>query len=139
MLSKTMLKIDIIGQSTIIGIMLFGCILSPESFLIFGLVTFLILGVWQFCNGLIGAITFRNKTRKKYVLASIVYIIGFSIPFAISEGFTTSIGGTVAEVLTAIYFFGGCLAFTSWYYYQTYQELTNGEYQAPRSFWEYEF
>lgn len=139
MISKTMLKIDIIGQTTIIGLLLLACIFEPDGFFIYTLMTFFFLGLWQFCNGLIAAIFFKNKTRQKYIFVSIAYIIGFIILVIINNGFIEAIENYFMLFFSFSYIIGGCLAFASWYYYQTYKELSEGIYQHPRSFWDYEF
>lgn len=139
MISKTLLKIDIIGQSLIIGGMLLYCIIQPAAFFMMVLLTFFFLGFWQFCNGLIQAITFQNKKRIKYIAASIGYMIGLGILTTINDGFTRQMSNQFMEFFVGIYFFIGCLVFASWYYYNTYNELKNGQFQHPRTFWDYEF
>lgn len=139
MISKTLLKIDIIGQSFIIGGMLLYGIIQPASFFLVLFLTFFFLGFWQFCNGLIQAISFQNKKRIKYVLASIAYIIGFAAFTFLNDGFTREVNGLFMKIAVGIYFIGGCVSFAGWYYYNTYNELKSGNYQHPRSFWDYEF
>ncbi|MFK7947062.1 MAG: hypothetical protein AB8G11_05685 [Saprospiraceae bacterium] len=137
MISKTLLKIDIIGQSLIIGGMLLYCIIQPAAFFIILLLTFFFLGFWQFCNGLIQAISYQDKKRIKYVLISIVYIIGFVVLAAINDSFTREVNGFFMKFLVGVYFIGGCIGLASWYYYNTYQELKYDKH--PRTFWDYEF
>lgn len=137
MISKTLLKIDIIGQSLIIGGMLLYTIIQPAAVFIMLLLTFFFLGFWQFCNGLIQAISYQDKKRFKYILISIAYVIGFVIISFINDGFTREINGAFMKVLVTVYFIGGCAALAGWYYYNTYQELKYTEH--PRTFWDYEF
>jgi hypothetical protein len=139
MISKTMLKIDLIGQALIIGFMLFYAAFEPKAFFFVGLVTFFILGFWQFFNGLIEAIFYQNKTRQKYIFAAIAYIISFGVLTVSNDYFTAEISNQFMEDFVFIYFLGGCLGFSGWYLYQTYKALESPEYQHPRSFWDYEF
>lgn len=137
MISKTLLKIDIIGQSLIIGGMLLYTIIQPAAVFIMLLLTFFFLGFWQFCNGLIQAISYQDKKRIKYILISIVYIIGFAGLTIINDGFTRAVDGLLMQILTIVYILGGCVGLAGWYYYNTYQDLKYIEH--PRTFWDYEF
>lgn len=137
MISKTVLKIDIIGQSLIVGGMLLYSIIQPASAFIILFLTFFFLGFWQFCNGLIQAISYQDKKRIKYVFISIAYIIGFVILTVMNDGFTRAVDGLLMQILVSIYFFGGCVGLAGWYYYNTFQDLSHTEH--PRTFWDYEF
>jgi Na+/pantothenate symporter len=139
MISKTMLKIDLIGQILIIGGLLLITAFEPKAFLFFCLLTAFCLGFWQFFNGLIEAIYFQNKTRQKYLFAAIAYIIGFAVFTVSNDYFMVEISNQFMEILILFYFIGGSLGFAGWYFYQTYKELGNRAYQHPRSFWDYEF
>ncbi len=137
MISKTLLKIDIIGQTLIIGGMLLYFAFEPDAFFIMLLLTFFLLGFWQFCNGLIQAISYQNKKRIKYILVSLMYIIGFAALIFFNSGFTRAVNDLFTQVLIGIYFIGGCLGLAGWYYYNTYRDLSHVEH--PRTFWDYEF
>lgn len=139
MISKTMLRIDLIGQVLIIGSLLLATVFEPEAFIFGSLMTAFCLGCWQFFNGLIEAIYFQNKTRQKYIFAAIAYLVGFAVFAVFNNFYTAKIINQFTEVLTIIYFVGGCLGFAAWYFYQTYSDLSNEEAQNPRSFWDYEF
>jgi hypothetical protein len=137
MISKTMLKIDIIGQSLIICGLLLATAFQPRAFLI--LLASFCLGFWQFFNGLIEAVYFQNKTRQKYIFASIGYLVGFISLSFFNDFYTVKIANQFVEIFTIIYSLGGTLAFAGWYFYQTYKDLSDDEYQNPRTFWDYEF
>ena len=139
MISKGMLKIDLIGQSLIIVFMLLYLLFTPSSAFLVGLLTLFILGFWQFSNGLIEAVFYKSKNRQKYVFAAIAYMIGFGILISMNYGLTAKIENQFMEIFVFIYFVGGSLALAGWYFYQTYKELDYSKYRHPRSFWDYEF
>jgi hypothetical protein len=139
MISKTMLKIDLIGQSLIIGGLLLATALQPEVFFFGIFLAFFCLGFWQFFNGLIEAIYFQNKTRQKYIFASISYLVGFIFLSFFNDFYTVKMANQFVEIFTIIYSLGGTLAFAGWYFYRTYKDLLDDEYQNPRTFWDYEF
>lgn len=139
MISKTMLKIDIIGQSLIIGGLLLATAFQPEEFFFAGFITFFCLGFWQFFNGLIEAVYFQNKTRQKYIFAAIGYLAGFGFLAVFNNFYTAEMINQFVEIFSSIYFLGGSVAFAGWYFYRTYKDLSDDVYQNPRTFWDYEF
>ncbi|MFT5834566.1 MAG: hypothetical protein ACI97N_002206 [Cognaticolwellia sp.] len=137
MISKGMLKIDIIGQLLIMASMLLYIVFTPGSLYISSLLPLFILGFWQFFNGLIEAIFYRNKTRQKYIFTAIFYILSLITLPSIDNFYPAKISGFM-ETFSTFYFIVGALGFAGWYFYQTYKELEYSNHH-PRSFWDYEF
>lgn len=132
-----MLKIDIIGQLLVIASMLLYIVFTPSSVYTSSLLTLFILGFWQFFNGLIEAVFYRNKTRQKYIFIAIFYIVGLVTLTSVNNFYTAEVSGFM-EIFSIFYFIVGALGFAGWYFYQTYKELENSNHH-PRSFWDYEF
>ena len=137
MISKTLLKIDIIGQSLIIGGILLYTIIQPAAVFMMLLLTFFFLGFWQFINGLIQAISYQDKKRTRYIFISMLYVFGFAPLMGVASNGLTEEVKNLIEIFIGIYFIGGCVGLAGWYYYNTYQDLKYEEH--PRTFWDYEF
>lgn len=138
MISKKLLKIDIAGQFLIILSTLLFCLFRPAYFLVVILTTTFVLGCWQFMNGLVQVIAYQDKKRSRYLIVAILYVAGLIVLGNIYDNFYRDSNEVVwTKTFFLIYFFGGCLALASWYFYSTYRDLFIPKH--PKTFWDYEF
>lgn len=137
MVSKIMLRIDIIGQIIIMVIAAFSLLLEPDSALIIGLIFLFGIGCWQIFLGLIQTIVYRNKTRQKYLIAAFIFIASMIVLAGMNSWFTVGFDSEFLAYLTGFYIFGGATTFAIWYFRQTIKDLNRP--RITRTFWDLEF
>ncbi len=137
MISKVMLRVDIIGQIFITAASIFSLIIEPSAIMIIGLMFLFWIGIWQLFLGLLEAVFYKNETRKKYFFAAIAFIGSMFILGAVNSWFSVKMNSEFLAYLTGIYIFGGATAFAVWYFRQTILDLNRQE--ITRTFWDLEF
>ena len=137
MVSKRMLRIDIIGQIVITTLTIFSIIAEPNRFLISGMIFLLFIGLWQLGIGFLEVIVYKNETRKQYLIAAFVFIASMIFLGGINSWFTVGLDNEIFTNLIWIYISAGSMIFASWYFRQTILDLNQPE--ITRTFWDLEF
>ena len=137
MVSKRMLRIDIIGQIVITALTIFSIIAEPNRFLISGMIFLLFIGLWQLGIGFLEVIVYKNETRKQYLIAVFVFIASMIFLGGINSWFIVGLDNEIFTNLIWIYISAGSMIFASWYFRQTILDLNQPE--ITRTFWDLEF